>query len=835
MTQGSNKPQPLPEADILTSSAGLLSDFVPLLTAIFHDSPDCVAIYTNDADIVYANASLQNTWGYSLHDAQSFQQQIPASFKPYRDALNHVLTTGEATTFLLDCQPSNMRRHIHDMISMTAIKNQRQQILGAIAIGRNLDDYRQTQHQTLVQKERYQRALIDNFPFMVWLKDIDNRFLAINHTFAQLIGATYPEEAIGKSDYDYFPKEVADGYVAFDREVLLSGEPKIMVESIHSELGEPHWAEVYKSPVLIDDVVIGTVGFARDLSEYKKLQADVSKTKLDYMTLVENLPLTISRYDLHQKCIFMNTYSERIYGVSVQDMLGKSLAEFWHLQALSMTAEEMETKMEEVIATAEPCVFELYNHADNNNFALLIQLLPEFDADKKVIGVMMLGSDISEVSEYREQLEYMAYHDTLTSLPNRAMFNKRIASAANIAKNQQHLFGILMIDLDHFKSINDTLGHVIGDALLVDVATRILNALRAGDSVARLGGDEFAILIQDVNKAEDLAVLARKILQMLALPFYISEQELYVTASIGIAVYPQDSEQVDDLLKYANVAMYAAKKLGRNNYQFFVKEFNQRMLQRLQMQTELMHAIEKNAFYLKYQPLVQLDSGEIIGVEALLRWNNVVLGELNPSEFVPLAEELGVITEIGRWAMLQAFSDAVKMNAQRQKNPLIFAVNLSARQFLRYDIFAAIEYCLSATGCKPEWVTLEITESLLLNDSAFVLDILHKLVDLGVKIAIDDFGTGYSSLSYLNKFPISEVKIDRSFVHDITIREDHAKLVKAVIDMAISLGKELIAEGVETQEQADLLKNWGCHIGQGYLFSEPLDFEQLLLRLNKQA
>lgn len=834
MTQGSKKPQSAPEANSLTFSAGLLTDFVPLLTAIFHDSPDCVAIYANDASIVYANASLENTWGYPLHYAQSLQNRIHASFKPYHDALDHVLATGEATTFLLDCQPSTMRRHIHDMISMTAIRNKHQHILGVISIGRNLDDYRQTQHQTLAQKERYQRALIDNFPFMVWLKDIDNRFLAINNTFAQLIGVTYPEEAIGKSDYDYFPKEVADGYVAFDREVLLSGESKVIVESIHHDSGEAHWAEVYKSPVLIDDVVIGTVGFARDLSEFKKLQADISKTKLDYMTLVESLPLTISRYDLNHKCIFMNSYSERISGVPMQYMLGKTPSEFWHLHQLSVSAEETETKMAQVIATGEPCAFELYNHTENKTFALLVQLLPEFDAEKKVTGVMMLGNDISEVSEYRAQLEYMAYHDALTSLPNRAMFNKRIVSAINIAKSQQHLLGILMIDLDHFKSINDTLGHVIGDALLVDVAARILNTLRVGDSVARLGGDEFAILIQDVNKPEDLAVLASKILQMLALPFYVSEQELHVTASIGIAVYPQDTEQVNDLLKYADVAMYAAKKLGRNNYQFFVKELTQRMSQRLQMQTELMHAIEKNEFYLKYQPLVQLGTGEIIGVEALLRWKNTLLGELSPSEFIPLAEELGVITEIGRWAMMQAFNDAVKVNALRKK-PLTFAVNLSARQFLRYDIFAMIEYCLSLTGCQPDWVTLEITESLLLNDSASVLDILYKLVDLGVKIAIDDFGTGYSSLSYLNKFPISEVKIDRSFVNDITTHEDHAKLVKAVIDMTISLGKELIAEGVETQEQADLLKNWGCNIGQGYLFSKPLGFEQLLLRLNKQA
>lgn len=724
-----------------------------------------------------------------------------------------------------------MLRHIHDLISMTAIKNQHQTILGVIAIGRNLDDYRQTQHQLLAQKERYQRALIDNFPFMVWLKDVDSRFLAINNAYAQLIGVTYPEEVIGKTDYDYFPKADADSYVIFDHEVMQSGESKVLVESVMHSSGEVNWAEVYKSPVIMDGVVVGTVGFARDLSEFKKLQEDATKSKTEYMALVENLPLIISRYDLNFKCIFVNGYCERVSGVPIEFMLGKTPSEFWHLHHINISSEQAEKQLARVLETGEPHTFEIDGFAKQVSFTYLIRVVPEFDHAKKLVGVMVIGSDISEIKEYREQLDHMAHHDTLTSLPNRAMFNTRIVSAIADAKRHQQLFGILIIDLDHFKSINDTLGHVIGDALLVDVTARILNVLRAGDSVARLGGDEFAILIQDVNKAKDLAVLADKILHMLALPFYVSEQELYVTASIGIAVYPQDSEQVDDLLKYADMAMYAAKKLGRNNYQFFIKELNVRMSKRLQMQTKLMHAIEKNEFYLNYQPLVHLKSGEIVGVEALLRWKNASLGELSPVEFIPLAEELGVITEIGRWVMMQAFKDAVKVNATREK-PIIFAVNLSARQFLRYDIFSAIQYCISVTACKPQWLRFEITESLLLNDSESVLDILHKLVNLGVKIAIDDFGTGYSSLSYLNKFPISEVKIDRSFVHGITTHEDHAKLVKAVIDMAISLGKELVAEGVETKAQANLLKSWGCQMGQGYLFSKPLAFEPLLLRLN---
>lgn len=818
------------EADSLTATAALVTDFIPLLTAVFNDSTDCVGIYSINSTLVFANQTLLKTLGCSIEEAKLSHPKLLNRLESYQQALINTLSTGESATFLLECHPSTIQRPVHDLISMTAIKNQQKMIVGVIVVGRDLSDYRQSQYQELAQKERYQRALIDNFPFMVWLKDMDSRFLAINHAFAALIGVTYPEEAIGKNDYDYFPKKAADIYTAFDREVLSTGESKIMVESIQGDGGKPRWAEVYKSPVLIDGVAVGTVGFARDMSEIQKLYAEASKSKSDYVSLIENLPLAIIRYNLDCKRVFINDYCVRVFGEPAEPLIGKTPTEYWYATATGMKPQEFEARLKMVMQTGQIDTFEFNCKLNGKEIVYLMRFVPEFDANKKVTGALALANDMTAVSEYRNQIEYIAYHDSLTNLPNRAKFNMRITAAMEHAKREQSCLGLLMIDLDHFKSINDTLGHTVGDKLLIEAAERLVNTLQVGNSVARLGGDEFAVLVQGVQNIKDLGVLANDIVQALTVPFHIANQELYVTASIGIAVYPQDTKNEDDLLRYADVAMYAAKKQGRNNYQFFVPELNQHISQRLSLQTELMHAIEKNEFYLNYQPLVQLDTAEIIGVEALLRWRNPVLGEVNPNQFIPLAEELGVITEIGRWVMMQAFEDAVTINLNRQ-NPLIFAVNLSARQFLRYDIFAAVQYCLSVTACNPAWITLEITESLLLNDSNQVLDTLHQFVDLGIKVAIDDFGTGYSSLSYLNKFPISEVKIDRSFVSDITLDENDAKLVKAVIGMALSLGKELIAEGVESQEQADLLKSWGCNIGQGYLFSKPLSFEQLLLRL----
>ncbi len=812
----------------LSATSTLATDFIPLLSTIFNDHPDCASVYSVDGALAYANQSLLNTLGCTIEQAQS--NALLSNIKSYQDALINTLNTGEPSTFLLECQPSHMQRPIHDLIAMTAIKNHQNVVLGVLVIGRDLSDYRQHQFQALAQKERYQRALIDNFPFMVWLKDIDNRFLAINNAFAALIGVTYPEEAIGKTDHDYFPKKAANAYLAFDREVLQTGESKVLVDSIQGDGGKARWAEIYKSPVLIDGVAVGTVGFAHDLTELKRLHDDISQTKSEYVSLVENLPLAIIRYNLKCQRIFINDYCIRLFGQPIEPLLGKTPLEYWYATATGIKADEFEARLRAVMQTGQIDTFEFNCTLDGKQVVFLMRFVPEFDSNKNVTGALALANDMTAVSEYRNQIEYMAYHDSLTNLPNRALFNRGIAQAIERAKRQEDSFALLMIDLDHFKSINDTLGHPVGDQLLIEAAERLVNTLRAGDLVARLGGDEFAVLVQDVKHVRELGVLANNIVQALTIPFNIANQELYVTASIGIAVYPQDTTNEDDLLRYADVAMYAAKKQGRNNYQFFVQELNQHISRRLLLQTELMHAIEKNEFYLNYQPLVRLETGEIIGVEALLRWNNPVLGEVNPNQFVELAEELGVITEIGRWVMMQAFEDAVTVNLNRQ-NPLKFAVNLSARQFLRYDIFAAVDYCLSVTACNPAWITLEITESLLLNDSNQVLDTLRQFVDLGLKVAIDDFGTGYSSLSYLNKFPISEVKIDRSFVSDITIDENDAKLVKAVIGMALSLGKELIAEGVETQEQADLLKSWGCNIGQGYLFSKPLSFKELVQRL----
>lgn len=667
----------------------------------------------------------------------------------------------------------------------------------------------------------YPRVILDHLPIMAWLKDTDGRFLAGNAQFAEHLGIEL-EDLIGKTAYEYFEQAVADAYSEQDHEALSTGA-RLQTVILPNKVGENKWAEVYKTAVNVDNELIGTVGFARDLTEIKQLQAAVAQTKSEYHLLVESLPLTIIRYNLDCRRVYVNSYCEKLSGTKTNDLIGKMPIEAWYRGETNMSAEAFQQQVHKVMQTGQGVTFELSNVRDGAKVVYLVNIVPEFNPAQKIVGALMLASDMTEISNYRSQVEHMAYHDHLTGLPNRSFFNKRIEQIFEDAGKQGSRIGLLMIDLDHFKGINDSLGHAVGDSLLKLVTERIVNCAGACDTLARLGGDEFAILVNDVKQIEDLASIAKEMIAALTRPFDIDASELFITASIGIAVYPEHTQDVNDLLKFADAAMYAAKKHGRNNYQYFAAELGQSMNHRLLMQTELRHAVEKNELYLMFQPMVNLNTSEIIAYETLLRWRNAALGDVAPDAFIGIAEELGIILEIGQWVLMQTCKHAVAVNAKRTI-PLTFSINLSPRQFLRHDILAGVKYCLSVTNCNPNWIALEITESLLLNDTDNVLATLNGFAEMGMTIAIDDFGTGYSSLSYLNKFPINEVKIDRSFVRDITSDENDAKLVKAVIDMAISLGKELVAEGVETQAQADLLTAWGCHIGQGHFFSKPILF-----------
>ncbi|MGO9446712.1 MAG: putative bifunctional diguanylate cyclase/phosphodiesterase [Thiobacillaceae bacterium] len=446
---------------------------------------------------------------------------------------------------------------------------------------------------------------------------------------------------------------------------------------------------------------------------------------------------------------------------------------------------------------------------------------PLHDASGKISGALIVLHDITAAQAMSVKMLHLSQHDFLTNLPNRVLLNDRISQAIALAKRRGTQLGVLFLDLDNFKHINDSLGHETGDKLLQSVAQVLTGCVRESDTVGRPGGDEFVVLVNEDNHAESASVTAEKILTALAVPHSIAGQELHVAASIGISVYPADGEDAETLIKNADTAMYQAKERGRNNYQFFKSDMNARAVERQVVEVNLRRALDRQEFALHYQPKVNLNTGTITGAEALLRWMHPEWGVVLPDRFVPIAEDCGLIVPIGRWVLREACAQAKRWEGTGQTGPSV-AVNISALEFHHKDFVEGVRAILNETELEPRRLQLEITESVLMRDFKFSTAILQQLKDMGVQLAVDDFGTGYSSLSYLNEFPIDILKIDRSFVHDIGSAKSNGIIVSAVIALAASLKQRIVAEGVEELGQLAFLKARQCEEGQGYLFSRPL-------------
>ena len=451
----------------------------------------------------------------------------------------------------------------------------------------------------------------------------------------------------------------------------------------------------------------------------------------------------------------------------------------------------------------------------------------EFFQEEEIKLLTELTGDIAFAIDHldkQEKLNYLAYYDVLTGLPSRTLFQDRLDQALTSANRHEGRLAVLLIDLDNFKNINDSLGHNAGDQLLKQLATRLANSLREGDTVARLGGDEFVSILVNVASEEDVTVVTQRILKLSAEPFTIDDHELFVTCSIGISLYPKDGEDAETLLKNADAALYSAKDKGRNNAQFCSAEMNVKALQRLTLENDLRQALKRQEFLLHYQPRVDLCSGEITGMEALVRWQHPEQGLVPPGSFIPAAEDSGLIVPLGTWVLHTACAQNKAWQAAGLK-PVCVAVNLSARQFRQQDLVELVTRILRETGLDAAYLELELTESMIMHDVEATIATLTRLKAIGVKFSIDDFGTGYSSLSYLKRFPIDFLKIDQSFVRDLTTDPDDAAITKTIISMAHDLGHKVIAEGVETEEQKSFLQLHHCDEMQGYLFSRPVPAE----------
>ena len=460
-------------------------------------------------------------------------------------------------------------------------------------------------------------------------------------------------------------------------------------------------------------------------------------------------------------------------------------------------------------------------HTFTPEFAELLQRLAD-----NVSFALESFDRADEKTRADERIEYLASHDSLTNLPNREMFNGLLRRTIDAAERYQRRFALLFIDLDRFKVINDSLGHDAGDMLLVEIAHRLRAALRSSDVVARLGGDEFVVILEESGERDDVERVAGGLLSVLGQPLQLSGHECQTTASIGIAMYPSDGSDIQTLTKNADMAMYLAKEDGKNGFRFFTKEIKAQSIERLTLETALRRALERDQFSLHYQPKVDMASGQITGVEALLRWMHPELGMVSPGQFIPLAEETGLIVPIGRWVMKEACAQNMAWQ-RRGLRPVTMAVNLSPRQFADAHLLHDIDEALLASGMSPVLLQLEVTESMVMRNVSRAIKVLDAIQSRGIRLAIDDFGTGYSSMSLMKQFPIDTIKIDRSFVRDLSTDSEDQAIAQAIISMGKALGMTVIAEGVETLEQETFLRNHACDEMQGFLFSKPLPAKQM--------
>ena len=531
---------------------------------------------------------------------------------------------------------------------------------------------------------------------------------------------------------------------------------------------------------------------------------------------------------------YLNAVAESMTGWSRKEAAGHPIEEV--LRIIDATSREaaqnpmaLVIRENKTLGLTANCVL---IRRDGGEVAIEDCAAPIHDRRGQVTGAVMVFRDVSMAREMSLRMSYLAHHDSLTDLPNRVLLHDRLTQAIAQARRNRIKLALLFLDVDRFKNINDSLGHEVGDHLLQTVAQRLLACVRSTDTVSRQGGDEFVILLSEVTHAQDAAVSADKILLALSTPYDIDQHELHLTVSIGIVTYPDDGTDAGTLLKNADFAMYHAKESGRDNYQFFRPDMNVHAVARQSLENDLRHAIEREEFVLHYQPTVNLETGAPVGVEALIRWRHPQHGLLPPAQFIPIAEDCGFIVPIGRWALREGCRQARAW--QDAGLPLAcVAINVSAVELRAKDFVPAVRAILTETGLEPRYLELELTETFLMQDSTSTSVVLLALKEMGLQIALDDFGTGYSSLSYLKRFPIDTVKIDRSFVRDLTTDTGDASIVSAVISMGKRLHMQVVAEGVETPEQLAFLREQSCPQGQGYYFSRPMvaeEFAKILRR-----
>ncbi len=681
------------------------------------------------------------------------------------------------------------------------------------------------QHHTeaLLESTHQQlEALFDYNPDLIFMLDVGGNFTNTNPANERILKYT-KEEMLSKNYVDVvYPEDLEVTNHHF--QLVMNKQIMQLELRVLDKDQNILTLDVTAVPVVTKEKVTGVIGIARDISTEKRMAKELQESEQRYRSIYENNVDAVMSFDLDGNFTHVNKTTQKITGFTDDELIGSNFLPHIVDSKQAYTIGEFKK-----VLSGEAVQYEtaIYNKRKEKVY-LHITVIPIIVADK-ITGVHCIAKDITEKKQLDKKLKYMAYHDSLTDLPNQHYFHIRLREALDSAKESQSQFAVFFLDLDRFKSVNDSLGHEFGDILLQKVANRLTDNLAENTSVFRYGGDEFIVLIEQTDK-QKISAIASKLMASLIQPYDLDGMDIVTPPSIGISMFPNDGEDSKTLIKKADNAMYHAKRTGKSNYQFFYDSMHSKIQGNIELESFLRKAIDRKEFVLFYQPQIDTKTKRLYGAEALIRWNNKKLGMISPGEFIPLAEESGLIVPIGEWVIREACLQ-VKRWQEAGFPSFPVSVNLSIRQFYQTDLIPTVRTIIEEVGIDPSYLELEITESMAM-DADMACVILEELKKIGVNIAMDDFGTGYSSLSYLKKFPIDHLKIDQTFINDISTDVDDRDIIATIILLAHNLNMVTIAEGVETEEHVSFLKSHQCDVLQGYHFSKPLppkEFEEWLL------
>jgi diguanylate cyclase (GGDEF)-like protein/PAS domain S-box-containing protein len=739
------------------------------------------------------------------------------------DMEQEIIRTGEPAINVEEKMVTLDGKETYYSTTKLPIRDGRGRIIGTFGVSRDITSHRRAEER-VTQSEALYHSLVESLPQCIFRKDLELKLTFGNQKYCSLLGMPL-SDLVGKNDFDLFPPELARKYQEDDRRVIKSGKVFETVEEHKPPGKDTIYVQVVKTPIFDPrGYVIGIEGIFWDVTELTNARHALEESEQRYALAVAGANDGLWDWDLKANTVYYAPRWKEMLGFSEGD-IGNSPEE-WMKRVHPDDREGLKSSIQAHLNGRSAHLEAEYRMLHQKKAYRWMLSRGLAVRDSKGVALRLAGSqtDITDRKRAEEELARQAFYDPLTDLPNRSLFIDRLTQAVKRAKRRKDSrFAVLFLDLDRFKDVNDSLGHAIGDELLKAIARRVEASVRPGDTVARLGGDEFTILLDDLKQPEDAVEVAERIQAELKQPFLLSGQEIFTSVSIGIA--PGDvSNDPEDLLRDADTAMYRAKERGKACYEVFDATMHSRAVARLKLETDLRKAIERSEFRVFYQPIVSVRSREIVGFEALARWQHPKDGLVPPANFIPLAEETGLIIPIDLWILRQACIQTRQWQGRWPE--LSINVNLSTKHFSQPGLVASIEKVLEDTEIEPSRLRLEITESVILEDVPRISDVLGRLKELGVRLYLDDFGTGYSSLSYLHRFPIDAVKIDRAFVGQLGKKGEKAELVSTITSLASNLNMGVVAEGVETEEQLERLRALRCERVQGYYFSKPVPTEQ---------